>query len=143
MRRPWCAGELATAWKQKVPIIPVAAPDYELPDEETLQAWTRPGAGLWAPEELQPLLDFGLDLEAIRGCYRHLRTLDRVDLLRVLRRSEDLDLARKAATEVLRRAKIELRGDALLARRLLGAEKPQARTIGTSLEEEKIGNHCV
>ena len=41
----WCAGEIATAVKNRVSIVPVECDDYVAPDEETLkqldQAWSK------------------------------------------------------------------------------------------------------
>jgi hypothetical protein len=81
LRRPWCAGEIATAKKNKVPVICVLFDDYkeatgeELTLEAISSAWTRQA---FAQVELQ-----GVTIRDVREAYLQIPSLPHVSLRRV------------------------------------------------------------
>lgn len=71
MMRPWCVGELATAYLNKVSILPISC------NGATLITPSRVPAILnsWTSDDFQPLLAAGIDQQAIEATAQHLASL--------------------------------------------------------------------
>jgi len=81
LSRPWCAGEIATAFKNGVQIVPVAYDDYtELTEEDVKEASI---AARWSPEAFGPCVAQGVLLSAVADAYDHVRLLHKIACPRV------------------------------------------------------------
>lgn len=84
LTRPWCAGEITTAYGNKIPIIPVGLNDYEEPGEEFLKELeTR-----WSEQQKNHLLHFGIEMSKIRDAYLGLKEFSQITLDRFAPLSE-------------------------------------------------------
>jgi hypothetical protein len=76
--RPWCAGEIVSAFVNEVPIVTVACDDYTPPDEEALAKLD----DLWSEQQKHLLGQAGITLQLIRHAYRRLVESENVTLMR-------------------------------------------------------------
>ncbi|CAK8993410.1 unnamed protein product [Durusdinium trenchii] len=78
LHRMWCAGEIATAHKHQIPIIPLYCDDFGFPDASCIATME----SVWSEEQRGTLVSHGISMEDIKAAYRSLRTLPGVDLKR-------------------------------------------------------------
>jgi hypothetical protein len=67
LHRMWCAGEIATAVANKIPIVLVACDDYIAPNEEALAQLGQ----VWTKEQMHTLNTYGVELQHITAAYQH------------------------------------------------------------------------
>ena len=78
MHRMWCAGEITTAVRSKIPIVPVACDDYVPPDEPALALLHQ----VWSEEQKHTLGTYGIDVPMIQGAYRSIKELQALSFKR-------------------------------------------------------------
>ncbi|CAK9010580.1 unnamed protein product [Durusdinium trenchii] len=71
MTRPWCVGELATAFLNNVPILPISCSGASPISPGRVPAILNS----WSTDEFQPLLAAGIDERGIEATFEHLATL--------------------------------------------------------------------
>jgi hypothetical protein len=76
LRRPWCAGEIVTAFKNGVKITLIAARYYTGLDDMLIDSIP----SIWTHEEFEPLLAAGITLQAVTESYTYLLDLPRIRL---------------------------------------------------------------
>jgi len=64
--RMWCAGEIVSAVRHKIPIVIVTTETYTPPTEEWLDELRQ----LWTPQQFTTLASYGVELEDIREAYK-------------------------------------------------------------------------
>merc|ERR1740129_678015 len=123
LKRPWCAGEITTAYKNNIPIVLVACDDYVLPSEEGLAEL----ASVWSKQEKYQLGIYGITMSSIKDAYRHLLTLEAIPLMRF----SPLEKQEAAISEVIRRCGLlNLLGKTEDIMALPAASKNQRTTSG-------------
>lgn len=65
LKRVWCAGEIATAFKSKITTVPLLCDGFR-PMDESLEVL----AGYWDPEQMQMLANYGISLQDVHQAYR-------------------------------------------------------------------------
>ncbi|CAK9066123.1 Metabotropic glutamate receptor 1 (mGluR1) [Durusdinium trenchii] len=68
LRRVWCAGEIATAYKHKINTVPLVCEGFRVLNDDGLQVLP----SLWSPEQKQVLANYGISLEDVNSSYRWL-----------------------------------------------------------------------
>lgn len=81
LTRPWCAGEIATAFRNGVPIVGVAYDDYEELTEEDLSKEAI--ADRWPADDFTACVVQGVDLESVKDAFAHLSQLKKIQCWRV------------------------------------------------------------
>lgn len=71
LTRPWCAGEMVTAHRHMVPMVPLACDDFEDLDSEQLQDIVQG----WSDEELALLLRCDMSEDNVVDAYEYLMSL--------------------------------------------------------------------
>jgi len=74
----WCAGEIVTAHRNKVHIMPVICDGFEHLDDDALQQIP----DVWTQQQKHTLASFGITMEDVKAAYQHLRTLPFVNMPR-------------------------------------------------------------
>ncbi|CAE7029429.1 grlE, partial [Symbiodinium sp. CCMP2592] len=78
LKRVYCAGEITTAWKNKITTVPVLCDGFQPLTEEAqrlMPSW-------WTPQQRQILADFGIDIEDVHTAYTWLCDLNPVRMPR-------------------------------------------------------------
>lgn len=78
LKRMWCAGEIATAFSNKVHMLPMVCDGCMPPDDATIETIPL----VWTEEMQATLVSFGITMELIKEAYRHLRTLPYMEMSR-------------------------------------------------------------
>lgn len=76
LSRPWCAGEIVTAHRNSVTIIPLACEGFVCPKDEELGSIIE----RWSEDEAVRLLSFGVSGPMVIEAYRHLLALPRLEM---------------------------------------------------------------
>eukprot|EP00438_Fugacium_kawagutii_P014794 Skav228783 [mRNA] locus=scaffold589:636513:638072:- [translate_table: standard] len=63
LNRMWCAGEIASAHKHQVPIVPLYCDDYAFPDHDSIDVVE----SVWTEEQRQTLVSYGISMEDIKA----------------------------------------------------------------------------
>ncbi|CAE7039446.1 CRMB1 [Symbiodinium sp. KB8] len=73
LQRAWCAGEITSAYKQKVPILPVYCDGFQFPGvgSSALES-------LWGQADKRILLSCGISLADVQAAYEHVQSLERI-----------------------------------------------------------------
>eukprot|EP00931_Biecheleriopsis_adriatica_P056953 TRINITY_DN33782_c0_g1_i1.p1 TRINITY_DN33782_c0_g1~~TRINITY_DN33782_c0_g1_i1.p1 ORF type:complete len:1737 (-),score=245.39 TRINITY_DN33782_c0_g1_i1:121-5331(-) len=67
LHRMWCAGEIVSAHRNNVFILPILCDGYTHPDDARIEAIP----DLWSEEQKHTLMSFGISVEMIKDAYRH------------------------------------------------------------------------
>ena len=62
LNRMWCAGEIASAHKNKVPIIPLYCDGYAFPDHDSIDVIE----SVWTEEQQSTLISYGISMDDIK-----------------------------------------------------------------------------
>lgn len=81
LSRPWCAGEIGTAFRNAVRMIPVAFDNYEGTPEDDLTVESI--GARWSADQFAPCQRNGVSLEIVRQAYVYLEGLSKVPCHRV------------------------------------------------------------
>ena len=65
LRRVWCAGEITTAWKNKITTVPLVCDGFRPLSEEAQKLIP----SLWTPQQRQILANFGVEIDAVNRAY--------------------------------------------------------------------------
>ena len=65
LRRVWCAGEITTAWKNKITTVPLFCDGFRPLSEEAQKLIP----SLWTPQQRQILANFGVEIDAVNRAY--------------------------------------------------------------------------
>lgn len=71
LMRMWCAGEIATAHANQIPLVPLGVEGYVPPDDKTIESIPH----VWTQEQKHTLANLGVTMELIMSAYRSLREL--------------------------------------------------------------------
>ena len=63
LNRMWCAGEIASAHKNQVPIIPLYCDDYSFPDHDSIDVVE----SVWTEEQRSTLVSYGISMDDIKA----------------------------------------------------------------------------
>lgn len=69
--RSWCAGEIVTAYRNKINTVPLVCPGFSQPDAKGLDTIT----ASWSAEQKNTLGRFGITMDMVIEAYLHLRDL--------------------------------------------------------------------
>lgn len=99
--RPWCAGELATAYQSGVPMICVAFDDYIEPTDEelTLEALGK----AWSTEDFSQVTLQGVTLQHVYEAYIHIQAMEKLHLRRVATYLEGTEVFEAVGDHVVNR----------------------------------------
>lgn len=101
LRRPWCAGELATAQQNSVPMICVAYDDYQDPEDEEL---TVQGLkNVWSAENFAQVALQGVTLEHVLEAYLKIKGAEKMEMRRVARVMDGGDAFETASENLVQR----------------------------------------
>mmetsp|Transcript_51137 Transcript_51137/g.131895 ORF Transcript_51137/g.131895 Transcript_51137/m.131895 type:complete len:754 (+) Transcript_51137:206-2467(+) len=98
--RPWCAGEIVTAYKNSVSTLCIQYDDYHEPTDEELSMHGLHGK--WTPEAFGPISLQGISLEDVAVAFRWIRDMEKWQARRVGYRTKQdhgayLELVNKVA----------------------------------------------
>lgn len=101
MTRPWCVGELTTAFLNRVPILPISCNGCTL-----IPPGRVPGIlNSWTVDEFQPLLAAGINEAAIEATVEHMATLKVIEF----DRSNDLEKQEGTILHIVEYCKLKRR----------------------------------
>ena len=69
LRRVWCAGEIATAWKNRITTVPLVCDGFHALSDEAQKLIPT----LWTPQQKQILANYGVEIDAVNGAYAWLQ----------------------------------------------------------------------
>jgi len=69
VKRPWCMGELVTAWSNKVSMIPMLTHGGEMPTEAFIEKYDS------HVPDIDKIFKFGMDLDMVKDSLRHMTSL--------------------------------------------------------------------
>ncbi|CAE8678468.1 unnamed protein product [Polarella glacialis] len=78
LTRIWCAGEIVSAHRNKVPIVSLICSGYEHPDQSQIEAVP----SVWTEKQKQTLANFGITMEMVKDAYAYLILLQATVLSR-------------------------------------------------------------
>ncbi|CAE7632015.1 unnamed protein product [Symbiodinium sp. CCMP2592] len=132
LQRMWCAGEMTSARKYGIPIIPLYCDGFAFPDEDCINKIE----SVWTEEQQYTLTSHGIAMEDIKATYRHISTLEGYALSRHSSLEEQERLVLDVAAAVLRgarRADVAPQGSVSSARILLCSTEREPEAISTVL----------
>eukprot|EP00416_Gambierdiscus_australes_P023823 CAMPEP_0171065560 /NCGR_PEP_ID=MMETSP0766_2-20121228/6914_1 /TAXON_ID=439317 /ORGANISM="Gambierdiscus australes, Strain CAWD 149" /LENGTH=472 /DNA_ID=CAMNT_0011521671 /DNA_START=11 /DNA_END=1429 /DNA_ORIENTATION=- len=101
LTRVWCAGEIATACRNSVKMVPFSFDEFEFPSDNDVSAIVKS----WSQQEWNTLMVYDIDENAIQLAYSQLRELPRIQVCR----SADRKAKNSAVQELVGRCHLPLR----------------------------------
>lgn len=101
LTRMWCAGEIVTAFKNKILTVPLLCDGYTPPDVELLDHLEE----IWTGQQKQILSVHGISLEDVRNAYVWLVEQDSV----LLQRFKPMDEVENTVVELLQHVKVPMK----------------------------------
>ncbi|CAE8581743.1 unnamed protein product [Polarella glacialis] len=71
LTRMWCAGEIATAHRNKIHILPIACDGFAPPDADAIESIP----SVWSDEQKNTLMSFGISMDMVKEAYHHIMKL--------------------------------------------------------------------
>ncbi|CAE8629865.1 unnamed protein product [Polarella glacialis] len=78
LTRMWCAGEIVSAHRNSVPIVPLICPGYEHPDQSQIEDMP----SVWSEKQKGTLANFGITMEMVKDAYIYLTLLPALPISR-------------------------------------------------------------
>ncbi|CAK9038848.1 Uncharacterized protein SCF082_LOCUS22793 [Durusdinium trenchii] len=127
LKRMWCAGEIVSAHKNKVPIIPLYCDKYCFPNDSQIELID----SVWTEEQLSTLTSYGISLENIKAAYREVGQLTPI----LLNRSCCLEEQETTILQVLHAGVTDAASSAELGAGLPRANSAGAHFLVVAMEE--------
>jgi len=133
LQRMWCAGEMVSARKASIPIIPLYCDGYAFPDAESIDNIP----SVWTEEQHYTLSSHGISMDDVKAAYIHIRTLQFLTLHRASSLEEQELVVLKLASTVLPGSALQFEapkhGLVTNARVLVCSSELEPETISTRL----------
>ncbi|CAE8604277.1 unnamed protein product, partial [Polarella glacialis] len=127
LHRMWCAGEIATAHRNNVPIIPILCDGFVFPDDERIQAIHE----VWTEEQKHTLMNFGISMDMIKEAYRHILQLPMLTMPRM----GSVEEQESVVVEMLNSCKLPKKA---FSQKAMASQKPRILVTGAVADAEAM-----
>ncbi|CAE8681777.1 unnamed protein product [Polarella glacialis] len=123
----WCAGEIVSAHRNKVPIVSLICSGYEHPDQSQIEGMP----SLWTEKQKQTLANFGITMEMVKDAYTYLISLQAT----VLSRFGSAQEQENTIVELANRCKMNKR---IMVRLTAASTRPRLLITGAVADAEAL-----